>query len=451
MKINKMQNGEPCLNFGRFFLGFFIVLVGIIFLLNSLNIFLLNINFWNIWPVLIIFIGLSFFNSKNLLSMLLGVIVTMLSMIMLFLSFFNPYVAVDKSQMLYFPLAIAKDSNANTASVTINTGGANVIVGSSDSENLVSGGLRSNMTELKTDSEVLGGSQKVEVGLEGGNRWINGNVKNNLSVDLDKTVPLEFYLKSGASTDYVDLSDVTAKIINITSGASQINLKLGDKVDSSNVKIDAGASSINLVLPKDAGVQIITDSSSISKELTGLELVNKNTYQSSNYGSSQKKINININLSISSLNIDWYGTSNGDVSDATITNLETTCINLFYYRKSADSNNACTSEFVLPVARQVPVSDNQIKDSINLLLQGSLTSQEMDEGFYPYFPNNNFKLIDSNLDANGTLTLTFNEVAGFTNGNFCRDNVLALEIAKTARQFPEVKKVIFKPDSLFEE
>lgn len=435
------------MNFGRFFLGFFIVLVGLVLLLNSLNIFVLNINLWNLWPVLIIFVGLSFFNSKNMFSIILGVVVTVLSIIMLFLSFFNPYVAVEKSQMLYFPVSIAKDSDVQTAVVKINASGTDFAVAGSDSGDLVSGGLRSNMASLKTDSVSAGGVQKVDLSLSGGKRWINGGIKNNLDVGLNKSVPMEIVLNSGASTGNIDLSQVTAQKADIVSGASKTSIKLGEKADVADISIAAGASSIDLILPWGAGVKVVTESDSVSKSLSGLTLVDKNTYQSSNYASALKKININIDMDISSLKIDWYQTA--DAISPAPSGQASSSVSLFYYKRSLDAKNACTSEFVLPVTRQVPVSDNRIKDAINLLLEGSLTSQEMEDGFYPYFPNRDFKLLSSKLDADGTLTLTFNEVAGFTSGNFCRNNILALEIAKTAKQFPEVKKVVFEPDSLF--
>jgi hypothetical protein len=79
-----------------------------------------------------------------------------------------------------------------------------------------------------------------------------------------------------------------------------------------------------------------------------------------------------------------------------------------------------------------------------------LTETEKLSGFVTEYPNADFKLLESNLSDAGTLTLKFTEVPGFTSGGSCRVGIMMQEILKTVRQFPEVKRIVFKPDSLFE-
>jgi regulator of protease activity HflC (stomatin/prohibitin superfamily) len=75
--------------------------------------------------------------------------------------------------------------------------------------------------------------------------------------------------------------------------------------------------------------------------------------------------------------------------------------------------------------------------------------KEIASGFSTEFPNADFKLLDSSL-KNGTLTLKFSEVPGFTTGGSCRVGILTQEILKTVRQFPQVKKIELYPDLLFQ-
>jgi len=84
------------------------------------------------------------------------------------------------------------------------------------------------------------------------------------------------------------------------------------------------------------------------------------------------------------------------------------------------------------------------------LIQGNLTEEEKANGFVTEYPNAEFKLLKSNLDKNGNLTLEFTEVPGFTSGGSCRVGILTQEILKTVRQFPQVKKIELYPDSLFQ-
>ena len=129
----------------------------------------------------------------------------------------------------------------------------------------------------------------------------------------------------------------------------------------------------------------------------------------------------------------------------------TVSISLYYPNMSKVKNvgDECSPSIVVPVERQVSVSETPIKDAINLLILGNLTTKEISQGFETEFPNQGFKLLGANL-KNGALTLEFTEVPGFTSGGSCRIGLLAAQITKTAKQFPGVKNVVFIPDQIFQ-
>ncbi len=104
----------------------------------------------------------------------------------------------------------------------------------------------------------------------------------------------------------------------------------------------------------------------------------------------------------------------------------------------------------MSVDREIPDNENKIADTINLLLEGKLSTAEKSAGFQTEFPQPDFRLLSTNLDENGTLTLEFDDPENFTSGGSCRVTILANQIIKTARQFPEVKVVKFKPETLFQ-
>jgi hypothetical protein len=129
-------------------------------------------------------------------------------------------------------------------------------------------------------------------------------------------------------------------------------------------------------------------------------------------------------------------------------------IKLYYYNQIQDigmggGSQTCSSDAVLPVNREVAVSQTPIQDAVNLLLQGQLTAQEKKDGFTTEFPNRDFKLLGANL-KDGILTLEFTTVPGFTTGGACRVGILANQIIKTAKQFSGVAEVRFKPEELFQ-
>jgi hypothetical protein len=129
---------------------------------------------------------------------------------------------------------------------------------------------------------------------------------------------------------------------------------------------------------------------------------------------------------------------------------QTTKVQLFYYNRTLDTDITCGADFVLPVEREIVVTGTPIQDTINLLIQGKLTEAEIAQGFKTQFPNPDFKLLGANLTPDGTLTLNFNEVPGFTTGGACRTRILRNEVIMTAEQFQGVKKVVLSPEELFQ-
>jgi len=128
-------------------------------------------------------------------------------------------------------------------------------------------------------------------------------------------------------------------------------------------------------------------------------------------------------------------------------------VQLYYYNQKRDQEIAdyisCGPEAVLPVSREIALTQTPIQDTINLLLEGNLTPEEKEAGFSPMFPLEGVKLTGANL-KDGTLTLEFDDPFSRTGGGACRAGILWNQIRKTAQQFSEVKDVRFLPEELFQ-
>jgi len=104
---------------------------------------------------------------------------------------------------------------------------------------------------------------------------------------------------------------------------------------------------------------------------------------------------------------------------------------------------------LLPVEREVPFSDNLIYDTIKSLIQDEISEKETQAGFSTGFPGDSFRLLSADLQGN-ILTLHFDDPKYFTSGGSNRVGYLWLQIRMTALQFPEVKQVKYKPETLFQ-
>ncbi len=128
-------------------------------------------------------------------------------------------------------------------------------------------------------------------------------------------------------------------------------------------------------------------------------------------------------------------------------------VNLYYYNPNLDKdetgNTLCSRNGLVAVKRTIPLTQTPIQDTISLLLLGELTPQEKAQGITTEYPLEGFSLKGASL-KDGILTLEFDDPYNKTVGGSCRVGILWFQIEATAKQFPEVKRVRFLPEELFQ-
>lgn len=132
---------------------------------------------------------------------------------------------------------------------------------------------------------------------------------------------------------------------------------------------------------------------------------------------------------------------------------ETQTIKLYYYNpandKDAQGNILCSAKGLVAVQRTIPKTTTPLAEAIKLLLKGELTVQEKVQGVATEFPLGGVSLTSATI-TNGVATLTFADPQNKTVGGSCRVGVLWKQIEATAKQFPTVTSVQFKPEELFQ-
>lgn len=120
-------------------------------------------------------------------------------------------------------------------------------------------------------------------------------------------------------------------------------------------------------------------------------------------------------------------------------------VSLYFYKQDQD----CDPASVLAVQRKISFTSTPIQDTLNLLLQGRISAEEKAAGFSTEFPLAGFKLKGADL-KDGRLILEFDDPLFQSGGGSCRVTLLRQQIYQTARQFPEVLEIEFKPEYLFQ-
>lgn len=131
---------------------------------------------------------------------------------------------------------------------------------------------------------------------------ISSNIKNDWQLKLNNKIVYDLSIKTGAIDIDCNLSDFKVEKLYIESGASNINLVLPQY--NSKIIIDTGVSNINIDIPKNVGAIVNIDSGIAIKNLD--DFIKRNgTFISHNYHESEFKTEIEINCGISNIDIDY--------------------------------------------------------------------------------------------------------------------------------------------------
>lgn len=169
------------------------------------------------------------------------------------------------------------------------------------------------------------------------------------------------------------------------------------------------------------------------------------------FDSGDKKLSLP-NLSLPHLNLFSDTTPPKPEPSARVTTASRdvhSVVRLYYYNANKDRNNTNSDDAIAAVERPLPATKTPIKYTLDLLLSGKLTRQEKDTGFSTEFPHKGFLIRELKLE-NKILTIYIADPDNFSCGGSYRVEILKNQITRTAMQFPQVKKVIILPDTLFQ-
>lgn len=131
-------------------------------------------------------------------------------------------------------------------------------------------------------------------------RRISNNIKNDWRLKLNNKIIYDLSIKTGAINMDCNLSGFKVEKLYIESGASNINLVIPQY--DSKIIIDTGVSNIDIAIPKNVGATVGIDSGIAIKDLD--DFIKRNgTYISHNYNDSEFKVDIEIDCGVSRIDI----------------------------------------------------------------------------------------------------------------------------------------------------
>ena len=135
----------------------------------------------------------------------------------------------------------------------------------------------------------------------------SGFAAGSVDVGLSKAVLWDAVLQAGATNLSADFTHVKLDSLTLRTGASGVDLRLGDvpeSVTTDKVAIKAGVSSVNIALPKDAATRIVAHDGLSSTNVVGdFARQGDGSWETPGFGSASHAYEISIESGVGSVSI----------------------------------------------------------------------------------------------------------------------------------------------------
>lgn len=307
---------------GKIFWGIILVYLGILVLLNNFDIIDFSWRMvWKFWPVLLIIWGIDILISREntkKAAILVG-LVTCFGLGLL--TYFGIKESRSDSRHAHSwgydgsfdhvegdGKIFIEDYTANIkkGKVTISGGAGNFSI-KDTTEKLIEvrvdkGDGNYILKRTDNDSTVnLNFHAKSEKGIS-----LPSNKVHEMKMYINRAPVWDIDVKVGAADVNLDLSPFKIKDLIFSGGAADVEIKLGNISQFQNVVVEAGVSSIEIKVPASVGCKIVNQSGLSSKTFDGFTQKGSGIYETANYATSAKKIDILLKTGISDLKVKRY-------------------------------------------------------------------------------------------------------------------------------------------------
>ena len=278
--------------------GIVLIILGILFLLTNLGYISFDVLFgiFDLWPLLFVIAGINIlFNKKPIIVLITWII---FFVILILYGIFCGSINTDADFSTHF----AKPAETSYGKLNLDIGAAKVDI-DSEKENL----LKVNARGIKLDyNDIYKNNNETAIfnfANKNHNTVIFRTGNNDYNFKMNEDVIWDLDLNLGAISGTLNLENVATKSVALNMGAGNLNIVLGNKYDKSAIRIDSGASNINIRVPKNAGIKIKSDSSLSKIDIDDLGLIKSGDYYiSPNYEKEDVKLEFHISMGVGKVN-----------------------------------------------------------------------------------------------------------------------------------------------------
>ena len=129
---------------------------------------------------------------------------------------------------------------------------------------------------------------------------------NETNIRLNLSPVWDIRIEMGAGEAIFDLAPYKVSSLKFEGGAASFEAKIGSLQPLTNVTVEAGVANVEIDVPSESGCRIVVDSGLSSKDFIDFIKQSDGTYETSNYRTAAKKINISLKGGLSSFEVRKY-------------------------------------------------------------------------------------------------------------------------------------------------
>ena len=310
--------------------GIVLVLIGSVFLLRNYGYIDIHwSNFFHLWPIFIVISGVNiiFANNRSPWAMGVKLAVIIAGFGLLFFGNFDNRFSFWPRGNYQFDIDddddrehsdVKRESNRffeepyndsiQTARLNIHGGGTSYKL--SDTTNQLFNAEtrefygRYDFTSSKMDSSYVLDFRMKNNRIK--NFGWNHDKSNSATFKLNVKPEWELDINAGATDLDFDLTKFKIKILHIDGGAASFKVKFGQPLNVTTVKVNTGASEVDIKIPRGAAASIDVHSGLSSDDFEGFVKIRDHRYETPGYANATNKFDIKINGGVSDFNVKRY-------------------------------------------------------------------------------------------------------------------------------------------------
>lgn len=310
------------------FWGVLLVAVGALFIFDNMD--LIDFSFSaliSLWPVLLVLWGISILPVKAVYKTVGALLIAVFALVYastsdktfwwegdimrnldknVHMNFDHDGDEIDEEETYYtFTFDEEEDAQIQEANLVMDVAAGKFRIDDTTTEHIIDFDAYSNIGPYTSNMVTNGNTADIQIGLE--DAFIkNGTNRNRASVKLNPNIIWDINMDVGAADLRADLRKFKVRNIDIDGGASSINLKIGELLKEMHLKLDAGAASIKISIPENAGCKIDSESFLVDLDLEGFVKNEEGDHVTANFEDSEQKIYIEVDAAISQLTVTRY-------------------------------------------------------------------------------------------------------------------------------------------------